>query len=374
MQKLRLAKEKTFDNFIKEKLDKKSLGYKEEILRTLRRLDEYSVAIHGKSREDIAYYISNLSGTEREDETIGWVQGFLDYIAEIRTISYKVYQVYISHIKKYLKYFKIRVDFKDEIELPPKLMEERYAISVEEITNIINRAPWKKKGYYLSLISTGARPIEIMSLRKKDFTWTGRRWKAQIPAKYTKKKLSRTVFFSLETTPYIGKLLKGITDEQRPFPKNPDCPDEKLYFARSNETNLFAKYCDSIGYTQKYESTNFHKLNLYCFRAYFFTKALRALTEDKDTAHAMIGHGAYLSQYQRRTDEEKEELYYEVEPSILIFDQTTNKEKIRKLTEANNKLERMEQQMLEIDSKRQRDAIINTEKIKHLEEKISSPK
>ena len=338
MESLSLQKKKTFENFIKEKLDKKSVGYKEEVLRTLRRLDEYSAETHGKSREDIVLYLSSLEGEKREDEAIGWVQGFLDYIADIRTISYKVFQVYISHIKKYLKYFKIRVDFKDEIELPPRILEERYAISLEEISNIIKRAPWKKKGYYLSLISSGARPIEIMSLRKKDFAWTGKRWKALIAAKFTKKKISRTVFFSSETNQYLNKLLKPLTDEQRPWPKNPDCPDEKLYFARSNETNLFAKYCDSIGYDQKYETTNFHKLNLYCFRAYFFTKALRALTEDKDTAHAMIGHGAYIQNYQRRNDEEKEELYDEVESSLLIFDQSKNEEKIRKLKEANTKL------------------------------------
>ena len=62
-------------------------------------------------------------------------------------------------------------------------------------------------------------------------------------------------------------------------------------------------------------------------------------------AHAMICHGAYFDQYQRRDDDEKEELYEEVEPAVLIFDQTKNKEKIRKLKEANEKVDQIQQQL-----------------------------
>lgn len=346
MQKLRLQKNKTFDNFKTEKLSKKSLSYQDDVLRTLRRLDAYTITEHERTRDDIISYLKAMTSIEdREEEAIGWIQGFMDTISEGGKISFKVLQVYCSHIKKYLKYYKIKIDFGDEIELPPALLEERYAIPTENIAKIIENAPWKYKGYFLSLESSGGRPVEIMALRKKDFVWMESRWKAIIPAKYTKKKISRTVFFSVEATPYISKRIKDVTDTDRIWTKNPQVSDEKLTHARINAAAMFRKICNKLGFTERYETTNYFKYNMYCFRSHFFTKALRALSEDKDTAHAMIGHGAYLQNYQRRTDEEKLELFFEIEPAILVFDQTKNKEKIRLLTEANKKVDNMQQQL-----------------------------
>lgn len=348
-QNLSLQKKKNFDNFKSEKLSKKSPAYQDDVLRTLRRLDDYSAITHSKSRDEIIAYLRSINDIEkREDETIGWIQGFVDKISEHDKISFKVLQVYLSHVKKYLKYYKIRVDFGEDIELPSALLEERYAIPLEDIMQIIENAPWKYKGYFLSLVSSGARPIEIMSLRKKDFSWTGKRWRAIIPAKYTKKKISRTVFFSLEATPYLNKLLQDVNDDNnRIWTKNANLSDEKLTGARQNAGVMFRKICNKIGFTARYETTNFYKYNMYCYRAYFFTRALDSLQNSKDMAHAMIGHGAYLDQYQRRTDEEKEELYEEVESSILIFDQTKNKEKIRKLKEANKKVDDLQNSLEE---------------------------
>jgi len=337
---LKLQKTKNYKNFLTDKLSKRSESYQDDVKRTLRRLDEYTILKHDRTRDDIVDYLRAMTSIEeREEETIGWIQGFMDSLAEGGKISFKVLQVYLSHVKKYLKYYKVRIDFGDEIELPAALLEERYAIPIEDIRTIIENAPWKYKGYFLSLVSSGARPIEIMALRKKDFVWMNTRWKAIIPAKYTKKKISRTVFFSLEVTPYINQLFKTLGEEDRVWTKNGDMSDTKLKAGRQNAGVMFRKICNKIGFTERYETTNFFKYNMYCFRSHFFTKALRSLTEDKDTAHAMIGHGAYLQTYQRRTDEEKLELFNEVETAILVFDQTKNKEKILKLKEANVKLE-----------------------------------
>lgn len=346
-QQLSLQKKKTFENFLTDKLSKRSPGYQDKVNRTLRWLDDYTIKTHQKSRDDIIDYLRTIRDIDaREDELNGWIQGFIDQLGDGK-ISFRVLQVYLSHIKKYLKYYRIRVDFGDEIELPPQLMEERYAIPFEDIQKIIENSPWKYKGYFLSLVSSGARPIEIMALRKKDFTWTGKLWRALIPAKYTKKKMSRTAFFSVEVTPYLNKILSEINDEDRVWCKRPDTPDDKIVHSRINAAKMFRKQCDKLGFVQRYETTNFFKHNMYCFRANFFTKALKSLSEDKDTAHAMIGHGAYLTNYQRRNDEEKEELYEEVMPAIMVYDQTINKEKIKKLKEANEQIEEKE---LRIDS------------------------
>ena len=342
MQELSLQKKKSFDNFLTEKLSKKSVSYQNDVFRTLRRLDEYTILTHNKRRDEIIDYLRSISEIEkREDETIGWIQGFIDKLSEFDKISFKVLQVYLSHIRKYLKYFKIRIDFGDEIELPSALLEERYVIPIENIQEIIENCPWKYKGYFLSLISSGARPIEIMALRKKDFIWMNTRWKAIIPAKYTKKKISRTVFFSFEVTSYLNKLLGKSDDDDRIWTKNPKLTDDKLTSARLNAGAMFRKICNKLGFTERYETTNFFKYNMYCFRSHFFTKALHALTEDKDTAHAMIGHGAYLQTYQRRTDKEKLELFMEVESEILINSTARKQFKLDKMEKEKSELEKV---------------------------------
>ena len=102
---------------------------------------------------------------------------------------------------------------------------------------------------------------------------------------------------------------------------------------------------NKLGLDMKYLATGEHKITLYSFRARFITKALKVL--DGDVVHALVGHGAYLQTYQRRTDEEKLELFVEVAPYILLFDQTKNKEKIRKLQEANQKIGELQEKLTE---------------------------
>jgi len=129
--------------------------------------------------------------------------------------------------------------------------------------------------------------------------------------------MARTIAFSREVTPYLTTLMKrrkNNDDSVFSVSKNPST-------ARKTEGKMFRYFCSKLEsedprFAERYETTGYHKINLYCFRGYFFTKILR-ITGD-DTAHALIGHGAYLQQYQRRTDEEKMELWQEIEPEILI--------------------------------------------------------
>jgi len=167
----------------------------------------------------------------------------------------------------------------------------------------------------------------------------GDKYKALIPAYLTKKGLSRTVFFSKECNPFLNQIMKK--DRIDLFPHN-----ENLSEAVSNEGTVFREYCDKIGYNQRNKITGNYKIHLYSFRRFFFTKALDHFKDD--IAHAMTGHGAYLQVYQSRTEQQKKELWDELEPEILIFDQSKKDQKIRDLEIAlkhNKKLEeRVEEQ------------------------------
>ena len=52
-------------------------------------------------------------------------------------------------------------------------------------------------------------------------------------------------------------------------------------------------------------------------RSFFFTKAVRMHGENY--AHRMTGHSGYLMQYDRMTDEEKLQMYLELEPELSIY-------------------------------------------------------
>ena len=71
-----------------------------------------------------------------------------------------------------------------------------------------------------------------------------------------------------------------------------------------------------------------------------------------DTAHALIGHGAYLQQYQRRTDEEKMEFWQEIEPEILIGE--NKKKQVKKEIEndlRDRKIEELQKQLTDYNQK-----------------------
>lgn len=97
-----------------------------------------------------------------------------------KTKVFNTIKIEFSAINKYLKYNKIRLDFSEEIEFPQNIHEERYAVSLDEIRRIFDISKFKQKCYYLCLISSGSRPVEIIGLRKKDFFWSGKRFGVNI--------------------------------------------------------------------------------------------------------------------------------------------------------------------------------------------------
>jgi len=309
-------KEKNFDNYLeknsnlsKSLLDLRKYGY--QLINEY--VDLESTIIKFKKLDD--------PDEEMEELLQEWINHLVKNKPKKKTLAPQSLKQYVNAVNAYLKYHRFRVEIRS-LKFPKQLQEEKYAITVEEIQKILGVAKWIKQAYYLCLISTGARPKEILGLTKNDVEWRGDKYKALIPAKLTKKGMSRTVYFSKECNPFLNKIMK----EDR---TNLFSHQEDLHDAVSNEDTVFRGYCNKVGFNQRYETTSFHKINLYCFRGFFFTKALDLLKND--IAHALTGHGAYLQVYQRRTEEQKKEIWDEIEPEILVFDQSKKEQKIRDL-------------------------------------------
>ena len=73
-----------------------------------------------------------------------WVNSIVD------SLNHSSIRTYLAGINRYLQYQKIRINLKD-VELPMKINEERYAISIEEITKILDVASYERRGCYLAL-------------------------------------------------------------------------------------------------------------------------------------------------------------------------------------------------------------------------------
>lgn len=178
----------------------------------------------------------------------------------------------------------------------------------------------------------------------------GKRYVIRIPGNITKTKQGRSAIISSEATSYVKTILKELGDNDGVFSKNPN----PLY-ATCNQEMIFGRILEKTGLKEPYENSRVNKITLHSFRAFFFTQALKILGED--IAHAMIGHGAYLQQYQRRTLEDKLELYEKLEPELLVFDTTRAEARISELTKAQQQSE-----MLSDKVERQDQAIKNLQK------------
>src|SRR3989304_3833461 len=111
----------------------------------------------------------------------------------------------------------------------------------------------------------------------------------------------------------------------------------------SNYQASFHAMLKRLGLDKKYESNGNNKITTHSFRAYFFTKAARKHGENY--AHKMVGHGGYLIQYDRMTEEEKLKMYLELEPELVIFVQPKKKLEIKRLKKENQSIKELREEV-----------------------------
>jgi len=257
-----------------------------------------------------------LDDKERLDAVLDILQNWIDwnYKKDVLTSTLKVY---FSKLRVIFHYngFKIHPqDIKDNLIWKKKIHEELHALQMSEIRQILSVAKPRKRAFYLVQLSTGARPSEILQVKKQDFDLSTSRIKITIHPEGTKTHSGRSVYLTKEAADYVLPILKQKKDDERVFGKHND-----PMIAEKNESKLFSKYCDDAGFTERYHSNNYRKITLYSFRSFFFGKC--ADIHREGYAHKMIGHGGYLPQYDRMDDEKKIQWFLDVE-SELTVDQT----------------------------------------------------
>ena len=101
--------------------------------------------------------------------------------------------LYFSTIKDYFHHHGIKLhptDIKDTLRFPVQVSDELYALQLEDIQEIFRVSKHKMKSFYLALISTGARPVELLQVRKSDIDTTGKDGKSRFMPNLQKEELS----------------------------------------------------------------------------------------------------------------------------------------------------------------------------------------
>lgn len=275
-----------------------------------------------------------------EDSEYEVLQSWVNWLGKNNIIPSTVHTKF-SALRGYFHYRGIKIykeDIRQEIKLPKIPKEEKYPLRLEEIRKILNESNFKKRALYLTLLSSGMRVGEAVQLKKKHFDTSEKQFMIKIHANSTKTKAGRTVFISKEAGDAVRVHLKKLEDDDLVFAKN-----NKPHYAVCCEEMTFRRILKNTGLLESYESSRTNKITMHSFRSYFFTKATRK--HGDNYAHKMTGHGGYLMQYDRMTDEEKRAMYLELEPDLII-DSTERQKRIidqkdKKIAEIESKFLRM---------------------------------
>ena len=333
-----------------EKISVKAISTRRNFNATYQSFEKFCQEKYDRQAEEIIREIPH-----EKDSEYDILQAWINWLA--KSIIPSTIHTRFSSLMGYFHYRGIKMykeDIKQNISLPKIPKEEKHPISLEEIRRIIGEANFKKKALYLVLLSSGMRVGETVQLKKKHFDFNTKRTKIRIPAEYTKTKQGRTVFISKEATNAIKPLLRRIGNNEGVFSNHPN-----PHYAVCAEEMTFKRILTNVGLVESYESSRTNKITMHSFRAYYFTKAARKHGENY--AHMMIGHGGYLMQYDRLTDDEKLEMYLELEPDLLIDEFVRKDRKIEDLERKNERIDELEKKLAQFEREQQEYDMITKE-------------
>lgn len=250
-----------------------------------------------------------------------------------------------ANLRSYLYYLGIRTysqDIKQLLSFPRIQNEEKYPLKHEELRKIVEdqvRNP-VRKALYLACSSSGMRMGEAVQITKSDLEFK-ERVQINIRPKYTKTQTGRSVFISKEAQQVLETYIDDLNQDDTIFYKD---NHKKPRYRVSTEDIRLHEAVVRLGLSMKYSTNGRHKITTHSMRAFFFTQAVRKHGENY--AHKLTGHGGYLMQYDRMTDEEKLKMYIELESDLVIFDTSKQKLEIEKLKmQQNQEMKEMKEEM-----------------------------
>jgi|GEM_PF-1687081 len=341
-----LTRKKTTKDY-EEKLGDLATNTRENIQATINNFKKFVQEKHQSIPDLICNELIDIKiayGDEKYEDTLyNFLQEWIDWNVSEKTGAYTI-KTRFSILRTFLYYLGVKTnpqDIKQLLKFPRKITEEKYPLKKQELRNLVLaqvRYP-KRQALYLACSSSGMRSGEALHIKKNDLDFSLERIMIRIKPEYTKTKTARTTFVSKECEEKIMIYIQKLSDDDYVF------TNSKSDFKNRGRTEqmAMANALERLGYNEKYSSNGFYKITSHSFRAYFFTLATRK--HDENYAHKMTGHGGYLMQYDRIDDKEKLSMYLELEPDLVVFDQTKNELEIKKLKKGNMQVNQLEDEI-----------------------------
>lgn len=277
----------------------------------IKKWDAFLESLHQSDSEVLQLIREN----NQDPKAYQFLNKFVQYMIEQR-IAPSSNKIFFAVLKSWISANGIMLHqeyIKKFIQFPKKKREIRQPLTPHIIRTLIEKAP-KMMGVTLYiLLSSGMRISECLQLQVGDIDASKNPVEIRIRAETTKTLEERMAFISAEAY-----------EKLKPYLEDKEKTDDILYKysdrALGNFELSFNYLRKKCGFTEKYSNgVNYH-VNIHAFRAYFHTQATKIL--DGDTAHALIGHRAYLDQYFRLTPQEKADMYHKLEPYITVSDES----------------------------------------------------
>lgn len=315
---------------------------------------------------------------------------------------------YVRQARKFLHRNGIKIpaeDFKDNVEIPKKVIRKWYDIKNELIEILSAPMSERLKAYLLCLAATSMRPLEPLCLTLEDFDFKADPVTLFINGQFTKMKVDRKNFVTGELVKAIKKwkdfkhrkriIVNPVTKERKLV--EPKVNEKALLFAmRANEyeskpenmyTDLLKEFTEvrsrlHMNQMEKRNNPNYHrhKITFQSFRR----RAKKTIEKHAGFSYSewFVGHYSYKDDYfpTEGGEEEAANTFREIEPYLTYLDvkalQDHNKtleakqevldEKLEKAEVATNEMEdkynkRIDEQSAEIaDLRRQLDEVRNS--------------
>ena len=263
---------------------------------SLKNFDQYIAALQTNETELIESF------RQDEDERYFFLDGIVQYLNEGKKSPGTIKTIF-PFVRSYLRFMGIRTtseDVKDYVSFVKSPKETRKPITKETIALLLSKSNRLYTALLLTLASSGMRVSEALALRKDDIQF-GDITKINLRAGTTKTQQERDTFISRQATDAIERY--GVEDTIFPTTLE-NC---ELYISELR---------NKLGLLEKYSNNRNYHVHIHALRSFFHTEA--TLLHGVEYAHAVIGHGSYLQQYFRLTDEVKEQKYRELEPHVTI--------------------------------------------------------
>jgi len=315
-----LTKNRTLETFFEVKLASKAEGTRRQYHYALQDFEDYSKIKHNLNLEQMVSEFKNSNIETIIDTLQGWVNK--------SKIESRNRQARTRLLNAYLYYRGVKIDPRDmkDLEYENIEAEDRKPIPFEAAQAIIAYSSPKRKALYLAMLSGGMAIEEACHIKKSDLDTTGKRVKINIKAIYTKRKSrGRTTFISKEAWKALKPFIKIKGPDDFVFHES---NDPKV--TKENEMQTLRRIVDKLKLGKKYDSGT-REITSHGFRAYFFTKAVQVHGENY--AHKMTGHKGHLMEYDRYEDDKKLQMYLELEPKLLVFEQPIDHKEYSELVE-----------------------------------------